>query len=94
MKRPFEPDYISHVAYTRALEEYCDTLVHPQEQRININPIPFSGFFHTPTLSELQESIESMPQKDRALVYMFVQQALNACHAMVEDEFVINLSRP
>ena len=24
MKRPIESDYTSHVAYTRALEEYCD----------------------------------------------------------------------
>jgi hypothetical protein len=27
MKRPSELDYTSHVAYTRALEEYCDWLV-------------------------------------------------------------------
>jgi hypothetical protein len=27
MKRPVESDYTSHVAYTRALEEYCDWLV-------------------------------------------------------------------
>ena len=26
MKRPVESDYTSHVAYTRALEEYCDWL--------------------------------------------------------------------
>jgi hypothetical protein len=26
MKRPIESDYTSHVAYTRALEEYCDSL--------------------------------------------------------------------
>ena len=26
MKRPIESDYTSHVAYTRALEEYCDAL--------------------------------------------------------------------
>jgi hypothetical protein len=25
MKRPNESDYTSYVAYTRALEEYCDT---------------------------------------------------------------------
>ena len=29
MKRPVESDYTSHVAYTRALEEYCDTLAQP-----------------------------------------------------------------
>ena len=26
MKRPVESDYTSHVAYTRALEDYCDAL--------------------------------------------------------------------
>ena len=31
MKRPIEADYTSHVAYTRALEQYCDTLAQPNE---------------------------------------------------------------
>ena len=31
MKRPAESDYNSHVAYTRALEEYCDRLELAQE---------------------------------------------------------------
>ena len=29
MKRPIESDYTSHVAYARALEEYCDMLAQP-----------------------------------------------------------------
>jgi len=29
MKRPVESDYTSHVAYTCALEEYCDVLEQP-----------------------------------------------------------------
>jgi len=29
MKRPIESDYKSQVAYTRALEAYCDTLAQP-----------------------------------------------------------------
>jgi hypothetical protein len=32
MKRPSESDYTSHVAYTRALEEYCDWLVQPAQE--------------------------------------------------------------
>jgi hypothetical protein len=32
MKRPIESDYTSHVAYTRALEEYCDWLVQPAQE--------------------------------------------------------------
>ena len=31
MKRPIEADYISHVAYTRALEQYCDNLAQPEQ---------------------------------------------------------------
>jgi hypothetical protein len=31
MKRPIESDYTSLVAYTRALEEYCDALTQEQE---------------------------------------------------------------
>jgi hypothetical protein len=31
MKRPTEADYTSQVAYTRALEEYCDGLEQPAE---------------------------------------------------------------
>jgi hypothetical protein len=30
MKRPIESDYTSLVAYTRALEEYCDALTQRQ----------------------------------------------------------------
>ena len=30
MKRPIESDYTSQVAYTRALEAYCDTLAQPE----------------------------------------------------------------
>lgn len=32
MKRPVESDYTSHVAYTRALEDYCDALEQPEFQ--------------------------------------------------------------
>jgi hypothetical protein len=40
MKRPIESDYTSHVAYTRALEEYCDALAQPAEQE----PVAWLGF--------------------------------------------------
>jgi hypothetical protein len=32
MKRPIESNYTSHVAYTRALEAYCDTLTQPAQE--------------------------------------------------------------
>lgn len=53
-----------------------------------MNPIPFSGFFDTPTLAALQARIEGLPAKDKALVYTYVTMALNACHALVEDTYV------
>ena len=34
MKRPIESDYTSQVAYTRALEEYCDTLAQPEQEPV------------------------------------------------------------
>jgi hypothetical protein len=38
MKRPNEADYTSQVAYTRALEEYCDTLAQPEQEPNNFCP--------------------------------------------------------
>ena len=53
------------------------------------NPIPSSSLFYTPSLEELQAQIETLPKKDRALVYNYVMQTLNACNRLVEDEFAI-----
>ena len=53
------------------------------------NPIPYNGFFYTPSsLAELQERIEQLPAKEKALVYTFVTQAMNACYNLVEDEIL------
>jgi hypothetical protein len=50
------------------------------------NPIPRNGLFHTPTLEELDERIQGLPAKERALAYQYVMATLNACHALVEQE--------
>jgi hypothetical protein len=34
MKRPNESDYTSHVAYARALEEYCDVVAQPAQEPV------------------------------------------------------------
>ncbi len=34
MTRPLESDYTSQVAYTRALEAYCDTLAQPEQEPV------------------------------------------------------------
>ena len=34
MKRPIEADYTSHVAYTRALEAYCDWLMKSEQEPV------------------------------------------------------------
>jgi hypothetical protein len=40
MKRPIESDYTSHVAYTRALEEYCDALAQPEPEYVAFMDTP------------------------------------------------------
>ena len=52
------------------------------------NPIPKSGFFATPTLEDLQARIEGLPGAERALVYTYVMQTLNACNQLVEDRIL------
>ena len=52
------------------------------------NPIPKSGFFATPTLEDQQAKIESLPNTERALVYTYVMQTLNACNKLVEDNIL------
>ena len=53
------------------------------------NPIPFNGFFYTPeTFADLQERIEQLPAKEKALVYTFVSQAMNVCHKAVENNIL------
>jgi hypothetical protein len=34
MKRPLEQDYASLVAYTRALEQFCDALAQPEQEPV------------------------------------------------------------
>ena len=53
MKRPIESDYTSHVAYARALEEYCDTLAQPAQE-----PVAW--------IEHYQGSIAYNPYKDAA----------------------------
>ena len=38
MTRPLESDYNSQVAYTRALEAYCDSLAQPEQEPRNFCP--------------------------------------------------------
>lgn len=53
------------------------------------NPIPRSGLFATPSLEQLQAQIETLPSKDRALVYNFVMQTLNACNQLVDEQLTL-----
>jgi hypothetical protein len=52
------------------------------------NPIPKSGLFTTPSLTEIQDFISKLPSKEQAnasLVFMFT---LNSCNKLVEDEIL------
>jgi hypothetical protein len=41
MKRPIETNYTSHVAYTRALEEYCNKL--EKKGMVRVSPFEFGN---------------------------------------------------
>lgn len=49
------------------------------------NPIPRSNLFATRTLPEIQADIESLPAKEKALVYSYVMATLNACHVLADE---------
>lgn len=50
------------------------------------NPIPRNGLFAEKTLSELQDYIEMMSPKEKALAYMIMTLTMNTCHNLVEDK--------
>jgi hypothetical protein len=41
MKRPLEQDYTSLTAYTRALEQFCDTLSRVEQEPVQVSPLEF-----------------------------------------------------
>ena len=49
------------------------------------NPIPSNAFFATRTLQEIQGDIDSLPPREKALVYSYVMATLNACHVLTEQ---------
>jgi hypothetical protein len=49
------------------------------------NPIPRNGLFADKTFGELQEYIEQMSSKEKALSYMIMTMTMNACHRMVKE---------
>jgi hypothetical protein len=49
------------------------------------NPIPRNGLFAEKTLPELQEYIERMSGKEKALAYMVMTLTMNSCRLLVEQ---------
>ena len=49
------------------------------------NPIPRNGLFADKTLGELQEYIEQMSAKEKALAYMIMTMTMNSCHRLVNE---------
>jgi hypothetical protein len=56
MKRPTESDYTSHVAYARALEEYCDTLAQPAQEPMLLNRPELATLKHSATAYKLAQN--------------------------------------
>jgi hypothetical protein len=53
------------------------------------NPIPHSGLFASPTLDQIADQIERLPQDQKALLHMVMQMTMNACHKLVEDNISV-----
>lgn len=49
------------------------------------NPIPRNGLFAEKTPAELQDYIEQMSAKEKALAYMIMTLTMNTCHLMVNE---------
>lgn len=49
------------------------------------NPIPRNGLFAEKTLPELQEYIERMSAKEKALAYMIMALTMNSCRLLVDQ---------
>ena len=52
---------------------------------ISKNPVPRNGLFADKTLGELQDYIEQMSAKEKALAYMIMTLTMNTCHLMVNE---------
>jgi hypothetical protein len=50
-----------------------------------MNPIPRNGLFAEKTLGELQDYIEMMSSKEKALAYMIMTLTMNTCHRLVAE---------
>jgi len=55
MKRPLEQDYASLVAYTRALEQYCDAL--------NMTTLEGTPINWNKAITEIKEALAQPPQR-------------------------------
>ncbi len=49
------------------------------------NPIPRNGLWVEKTLPELQDYIEQMSSKEKALATMVMIMTMNTCHRMVKE---------
>ena len=59
MDRPVESNYNSHVAYTRALEAYCDTLVQPERTWVGLTDDEFDSINPKLSLFQFHKAIEA-----------------------------------
>lgn len=58
------------------------------------NPIPYSGLFGTRSLREIKADIDTLPPRERALVYSYVGDTLNACHVLTKKVIEEISTRP
>ena len=80
MTRPLEDDYRSRVAYTRALEAYCDTLAQPVQEPLTSSP----------TISAYSIPVNDKPFADEILIQRAWQMDGTALWAVRLDDNCLN----
>lgn len=73
-KRPVETDYASQVAYTRALELFCDTLAQPEQEPV--------VYFDWPP--------EWVTQKEQSLFWYVIKWLVTLCFVLGYMWYVLN----
>ena len=66
MKRPLESDYTSHVAYTRALEQYCNGLESQEPVEWNEHFLKSLSAWSGLTVEKVEEILND-PRYDHAV---------------------------
>ena len=93
LKRPIESDFLSHVAYTRALEQYCDSLEIQEpvawqvEVYINGGWSPMGNPQLNKSRAEALASNPSLPKEKQRIVPLYTHPPQRTWVGLTDEEF-------